>query len=174
MPRVDMVVTDDTVNLLQRDADIALRHVRPQQQELLCKRVGRLEMGLFARADYVAKQGVINADNLARHRFIDGVSRDYLVRGAAKRGLEIAEHQVVLRSDSLACQRAAVRSGWGIAVVPLWMAARETDWVSVFSEDEVIDIDVWLVARPEVRDNDRLFDVYRMLGEGLGQHLTGT
>jgi len=169
--RVDMVVTDNTLNLLERDADIALRHVRPEQQELLCKKVGQLEMGLFAHRDYVAQFGLVDLEHLARHRFIDGVTRDVLVRGAARRGLHIDTDQVVLRSDSLSCQRAAVRAGWGVAALPLWMAASEPDWLPGYAQSEVINIDVWLTARPEVRDSEQLYAVYRWLGEGLAQHL---
>ena len=168
---IDMMVTNDTVNLLERDADIALRHARPEQQELLCKKVGVLEMGVFAHRNYVAKHGMLTLEALSEHRIIDGLSRDYFCRGAAQRGLDIDVEQIVLRSDSVPCQRAAVSAGWGVAAFPLWMAEGETDWVSVFAEDEVIDIEVWLVARPEVRDSHQLRGIFSRLGEGLAARL---
>ncbi len=171
-PSIDMVVTNDTVNLLERDADIALRHVRPDQQELLCRRVGQLEMGVFAHRDYVAQFGFLDLEHLNQHRFIDGITRDYVTRRAAQRGLTITTEQIVLRSDSVSCQRAAVRAGWGIAAFPLWMAQDEAEWVSVFADDEIIDIEVWLVARPEVRDSNQLNGVFKRLGDGLAQRLS--
>lgn len=168
---IDMMVTNDLVNLLQRDADIALRNVRPSQQELLCKKLGSLKMGVFAHRDYLAKYGMLNFENIAKHRFIDGLTRDYLRRGAAERGFEISADQIVMRSDSVSCKRAAVRAGWGIAVFPQWMAKNEPDWVSVFAVEEVIDMDVWLVARPEVRENQQLFGLFKRLSDSLAARL---
>lgn len=168
---IDMMVTNDLVNLLQRDADIALRNVRPSQQELLCKKLGSLKMGVFAHRDYLAKYGMLNFENIAKHRFIDGLTRDYLRRGAAERGLEISADQIVMRSDSVSCKRAAVRAGWGIAVFPQWMAENEPDWVCVFAVEEVIDMDVWLVARPEVRENQQLFGLFKRLSDSLAARL---
>lgn len=169
--RVDMLVSNDLVNLLQREADMAVRHVRPDQQELLCKRIGELSMGAFASSAYVQERGLLSFDNVTEHRFIDGLSRDYLVRGAAQRGMQIAPEMIAFRSDSLSCQRAAVRAGWGIAVVPLWVAAQEADWVPVLDEKWVIDLDVWLVARPEVRDHPNMKKTFSRLGEALQDQL---
>ncbi len=169
---VDMLVTNELVNLLQREADIALRHVRPEQRELLCRRVGVLQMGVFAHRDYAARAGMLELQDAAHHRFIDGLSRDYFTRGAAQRGLQIDPCQIVLRSDSIACQRAAVRAGWGIAAFPAWMARTESDWVEVFADQPPIELELWLVARPEVRDNEQLQSIFSCLGDGLAQRLS--
>ena len=168
---VDMLVTNDLVNLLQRDADFALRNVRPDQQELLCKKLGSLPMGVYAHRDYVATYGLLTLEDIGQHRFIDGLSRDYLRRGAAERGLAIELSQIVMRSGSVPCKRAAVRAGWGIASFPCWMAEQEPDWVSVFAVDESIHMDVWLIARPEVRQNQQLFGLFKRLSESLAQRL---
>ncbi|MGK0222774.1 MAG: DNA-binding transcriptional LysR family regulator, partial [Limisphaerales bacterium] len=166
--RVDLVVTHDVLNLLQREADIAIRHVRPHQQELICKRIGALPMGVYAHPKYCEKYGPLESSNVADHRFIEGLGRDHLTEGAAREGIEILPEQISFRTDSLTCQRAAVESAWGMAVFPKWMA--ESHWVPMF-EDAVMDVEVWLVARPEVRDNQPLKKLFRALGEALERHL---
>ena len=168
---IDIVVTDDLLNLLERDADIALRHVRPEQQELLCKKVGVLQIGVFAHRDYVAQFGMLTRASVSGHCFVEGLTRDYITRGAVQRGLKIDNSQIVLRSDSMSCQRAAVQAGCGVAAFPLWMARGEPDWVSVIAADQTVDIDVWLVARPEVRDSEQLSRIFKCLGDGLAQRL---
>ena len=168
---IDIVVTDDLLNLLERDADIALRHVRPEQQELLCKKVGVLQIGVFAHRDYVAEFGMLTRASASAHRFVEGLTRDYITRGAAQRGLKIDNSQIVLRSDSMSCQRAAVQAGCGVAAFPLWMARGEPDWVSVITADQTVNIDVWLVARPEVRDSEQLSRIFKCLGDGLAERL---
>lgn len=168
---LDMVVTDDLVNLLQRDADIAVRHVRPQQQELLCRKLGELPMGLFAHECYLQRHGELRSDNFGDHWFVDGLTRDFMCRGAAQRGLVIEPEQISFRSDSVSCQRAAARAGWGIGAFPLWMAGDDTALVMVLPPDQVIDLEVWLVARPEVRENQQLHDVFRCLGNAVSKQL---
>ncbi len=168
---VDVIVTNDLLNLLERDADMALRHVRPSQQELLCKRVGELNMGIYAHRDYVAIRGCLTETNFAEHRFIDGITKPYLTEGARRMGRTLTQQQVAFRSDSLACRRAAVAAGWGIAALPCWMAARESDWVEFALEDAALTLDVWLVARPEVRHSRQLRDIFTGLGERLQSQL---
>ena len=114
----------------------------------------------------------LEADSWPRHRFIDGLTNQYLTRGARQRGFPIGEHQILLRSDAMGCQRAAVSAGWGIAAFPLWMADKEPDWVSVLTKEDRIDIEVWLVARPEVRDNEQLQRIFTCLADGLAQRLS--
>ncbi len=170
--RLDMVVSNDVLNLLEREADMAVRHTRPEQQELICKRVGNVAMCAYAHQSYVDRLGCFEQANASEHRFIDGLSNDFLLRGAGRRGIHIDPAQVVFRSDSVACQRAAVSAGWGIGVLPVWMATKESEWRSVFDADQVIDLEVWLVARPEVKDNRSLKAVFRRISEALEQRLT--
>lgn len=171
-PSIDLIVSNNLLNLLNRDADFAVRHVRPEQQELVCKRVGLLAMGAFASASYAARFSAEELVDFSHHRFIEGLSRDYLTRGAAKQGIVVDPEQIVFRTDNVACQRAAITAGWGIGVFPVWMGQRESNWVSIFPQVRVVDMDVWLVARPEVRDNDALKAVFSEFGDALEQYLS--
>ncbi len=56
-PDHELGVTQRAENLLRRDADIAVRFARPEQDAVIANRVGQVRLGLFA-----------SADNLARHR----------------------------------------------------------------------------------------------------------
>ncbi|MEM7001341.1 MAG: LysR family transcriptional regulator [Pseudomonadota bacterium] len=168
---VDMLVSDDVLNLLQRDADMAVRHDRPDQQELICRRVGHVDMGLYASRAYFDQFGPVHVSNVAKHRFIDGLRRERLQSGAERHGVVIADEQIVFRSDSLACQRAAVRAGWGVAALPVWMSRQEPDWVEIYQDGDVLEVEVWLVARPEVRDHRSLKALFTDLGEALQSQL---
>ena len=171
-PSIDLLVSNNLVNLLNRDADFAVRHVRPEQQELVCKRVGVLPMGAYASPSYAESFTADTLADFSNHRFIEGLSRDYLTRGAAKQGIVIEPEQVVFRTDSVASQRAAVDAGWGVGVFPVWMGRRASEWIPIIPEERVIDMDVWLVARPEVRDNDALKSVFAHLGAALEENLS--
>lgn len=82
--------------------------------------------------------------------------------------LRFISEQISFRTDFLACQRSALELAWGMAVSAKWMA--ESHCVPMF-DDAVMDIEVWLVARPEGRENQPLKKLFRALGEALEQHV---
>ncbi|MCX2622610.1 hypothetical protein OQ620_27605, partial [Klebsiella pneumoniae] len=55
--------------------DIAVRMVAPQQEQLIARRLGRIELGLHATAAYLTRQGLpTTLDDLASHALKTGVS----------------------------------------------------------------------------------------------------
>ena len=171
LPSVDMIVTHEALNLLEREADIALRHMRPTQQELVCRRLGDLPLGLYASEAYVQQHGLVDNESVGLHRFVDTASRDTLVSGARAQGLMIEPHQVAFRSDALSCQRAAMVAGWGVGAMPTTLASEVDGLVSAMEEERAVDLDVWLVARSEVRENLQLKRVFDGVGDALVEQL---
>ena len=170
----ELIVAEEQVNLLERGADIALRHVRPTQQDLIARKIGVLAMTGYATADYLARFGPVTAENLAAHRFIDDASVGRFVKGAASVGLSIPEEAVVVRSDSLICRRAAMAAGLGITALPEPMAATMEEVLPVFGTPaEGVALDVWLVARSDMRHNNQVRSTFERLGETFTQLLPG-
>ena len=53
---VELLVTNRLQDLLRRDADIAIRMSPPQQDALLAKRIGEVDLGLFAAPKYLLRR----------------------------------------------------------------------------------------------------------------------
>ncbi len=170
-PILEVIVSNEILNLLNREADIALRHARPTQQELIARKLGHLPVGLYASQDYLQQRGPLDFDNVADHRFVDGAQRAHLVNGARRAGLHIPADSVVFKSDAVSCQRAAIAAGWGIGALPTLLAASVDGLVSAMESTTQVHLEVWLVARPEVRDNAQMKRVYDGVGEALAQQL---
>ncbi|MEM1231063.1 MAG: LysR family transcriptional regulator [Pseudomonadota bacterium] len=168
---VEFLVANEQLNLLERQADLAIRHVRPQQQELICRRVGEVPMLACASKTYLERFGEPTPDNLDGHRFIDGVEESRFQQGAAGVGVFIPDAGIVFRSESILAQRAAMLAGWGIAALPLPMLDELPDAVPVMDGGVAVAIDVWLVARPELRNTLQLKAVYDHVGDALQAHL---
>jgi DNA-binding transcriptional LysR family regulator len=63
-------------NLLRRDADIAVRMQRPEQDVLVARRIGNIELGFHAHRDYVQRNGMPRTwQELAQHALI-GIDRE--------------------------------------------------------------------------------------------------
>jgi DNA-binding transcriptional LysR family regulator len=54
---VELVLTDRMQDLLRREADIAVRMARPRQELLVARRVGQIELGMYAHQRYLSRHG---------------------------------------------------------------------------------------------------------------------
>src|SRR3990167_2657861 len=53
----ELVASNETADLLRRDADIAVRMVRPSQSALVARKIGDIPLGMYARRDYLDRRG---------------------------------------------------------------------------------------------------------------------
>lgn len=167
---IELIVSPQRLNLLDREADVAVRHVRPDQGELVCRRVGLLPMGAWASEGYVAEHGEPTLETVREHRFIDGLSTPAFSVALERLGYPIPEDQVVFRTDALQSQRRAAELGWGIVGIPDYLGEKTGGLVRVLGEaPEQVGLEIWLVARPAVRQQQLLRLVFDTLAEGLSQ-----
>ncbi len=52
---IELVASNELTNLLRREADIAVRMVRPVQQSLIARKLGEIEIVAAAHKSYLAK-----------------------------------------------------------------------------------------------------------------------
>ena len=72
---VELVPSNAVENLLRRDADIAIRMVRPSQNDLIARKVNTFEMGIYAHRDYLARHGMPESPgDLAGHEMVGFLS----------------------------------------------------------------------------------------------------
>lgn len=166
----EVIVSPDQLNLLEREADLAIRHARPEQAELICRRVGSLPMAAFASERYIAEHGRPRLADASEHWFIDGASEQRFAMAVERLGHPVPQNRVVFRSDSMHTQRRAAVAGWGVAALPVYLGERTPGLAKVFDDvDEDVAMDVWLVARPGARQQLLLREVAERLGDGLEQ-----
>ncbi|MGI9328282.1 MAG: LysR family transcriptional regulator [Pseudomonadales bacterium] len=168
---VEFIVANEQLNLLERQADLAVRHVRPQQQDLICRRLGAVAMIACASKSYLERHPAPLLTQPERHWFIDGATRSRFRNGAASVGLHFSDEQIAFRSESMLAQRSAALAGWGVAALPETMLRVEPELVALADGAAAVDIEVWLVARPEIRNARQLKTAYDSLGDLLSAHL---
>ena len=164
--QIELVISPKQLNLLEGEADIAVRHIRPSQSELVCRRVGGLPMAAFASADYLQEHGDLSTANLDQHWFVDGVSDQPFSMAVARLGYSIPQNRVAFRSDSLQAQVRAVQAGWGVAGLPVHVG-EEAGLVRVLRDAPTHVTDIWVAARPGVRQQILLHLVFQKLSEAL-------
>jgi DNA-binding transcriptional LysR family regulator len=170
---IELLVGNVLLNLLEGEADIAIRHVQPHQQDLVCRRLAGLPLGLYASRGYLAERGEPTIATVGEHRFIDGVGRQRLMQEAKQRGLTLHKHQFVFRSDYFAGRLNGAVAGWGIAVAPAHVAQRYPELVRVLEPLPDMELAMWLVGRQDVRTTPYLRDAFAIAGDMLNAFVAG-
>lgn len=167
---IQLVIDNSPADLSRREADVAVRMFRPTQLDLVARRIGEVELGMFASKRYLERRGMPRGlEDLEGHRII-GHDRDaYWHRAIAELGLPASAF--AYRTDSILAQIQAVRDGVGIGGLHLALAARDPDLVRVLSELPLQPLEMWLVMHRDLRGNPAVRTVYDQLATTLGEYL---
>ncbi len=159
-------------DLLRRDADIAVRMVRPTQDGLVASLLGETVIGFYAHRRYLEAHGVPEGwADLGRFRLI-GFDRDPVpVKAAEASGVQVTREMFSLRTDSDLAQLAALRAGYGVGVCQIGIARRDRALVRVLPEAFAVPLETWLVMHQDLRANGRVRLVFDHLAEGLKAYL---
>jgi DNA-binding transcriptional LysR family regulator len=164
---LELVLSDRNQDLSRRDADIAVRMIRPAQKALVAKRLGRVRIGLYAHRRYVARRGTPRTvEDLAGHDII-GFDRDSSALRALGQGLPITREMFALRTDDSAAQLAALRAGFGIGACQVGVALRSPDLVPVLPGAIGFKLEMWLAMHEDLKGSRRVRLLFDHLGRAL-------
>ena len=165
---IEIVASDETQNLLRRDADIALRMYEPRQQQLVRRRIGDIPMAVYAAPSYLARQGTpARLADLLDHDVIGFDRQDILLQGFAQHGLPVSREWFPVRTDDdvVSWQLVSAGAGSGFCQVPIGDA--EPAVVRLPVEDVGFAMPLWLVYHEDLRHNRRVRFVAEALADGL-------
>jgi DNA-binding transcriptional LysR family regulator len=171
---LEVTITDHNEDLLRREADIAVRMARPKQELLVARRIGIVEVGLFAHRKYAAAFGLPNRpEDLRGHRMI-GFDRDaHGVRSAGGAAAQMRREHFGFRCDSTAVQIAAMHAGAGIGGYHVQLARRHPDLVRVLEKTFKFRRQMWLAMHRDLRATRRIRLLFDHLASGLAAYVKG-
>lgn len=165
---IELTLSNSADDLLQRDADIAIRMFRPTQNALIAKSVGAFALGLHAHPDYLARRGSpATLEDLSKHDIIGYDIETPALRAFLKSWPILQRPAFALRVDSDVAQLAAIRAGYGIGVCQTALAAMEPKLVRVLPDMFDADLDTWVVMHEDMRTSTRC----RVVFDELIDHL---
>jgi DNA-binding transcriptional LysR family regulator len=168
---LELVLSDQTQDLARRDADIAVRMVRPKQEALLAKKIGTVGFGLFAHRRYLEKHGVPRMiGDMAGHAIIGFDKETPIVDALRRAGLPLDRSTFALRTDADLAGLAALRAGFGIGVAQLGIGRRDPDLVAVLPVLFKLELEMWLAMHKDMRGIKRMRLLFDHLAEGLGAY----
>jgi DNA-binding transcriptional LysR family regulator len=162
-PRIQVEVLSENAltDLVDRNADIAIRLLRPTQKDLVTKKVGILKLGYYASSSYIEKNHYPSTlSDLAGHKTIAIIgSRKFAsdVESITNRG------RIVLRVRNVSGVLSAISFGIGIGPLYCFKAAQHTNLKQVLAEEPTMNMEIWLTAHPEIHETSRIRLLYDFL-----------
>ncbi|MCP1501007.1 DNA-binding transcriptional LysR family regulator [Pseudomonas migulae] len=155
--RVQLDASTQIISLSKREADIAVRNTRPDNPDLIARRIARWPVGLFASRDYVDAHGVPapgsafeGHDLVVYQPYLQGHKDMTLVSEPLGRG------RIVSSLSSGLLVRRAIAAGLGLGEIPVYMGERD-GLVRLWPErTRPVPYDVWLVTHADLRHTARV------------------
>ncbi|KAF1042166.1 MAG: HTH-type transcriptional regulator CatM [Herbaspirillum frisingense] len=171
---IELVMSNRADDLLQREADIAVRMFKPAQDALVAKRLGNIEVGLHAHQRYLALHGAPHSiDALADHTLIGFDRESAYLRRFQEQFPWLSRTGLAFRADSDLAQLAAIRAGFGIGICQVALAAKDPALVHLLPRQFSFKMETWVAMHEDLRSSPRCAVTFAALVAGLGAYMRG-
>ena len=153
----ELVASNETADLLRRDADIAVRMVRPSQGALVAQKVGDIQLGMYAHRDYLARRGRPETIDALWDHAIIGFDRETAgIEALQSMGMTLRREMFAFRTDNDVAQLTALRTGFGIGICQTNLARSNPDLVRLFPEEMSFSLETWITMHEDLRGVRRM------------------
>lgn len=162
--QLELHVDDEAVNLSRREADIAVRLGRPDQDELVARRVGALHFGLYASPAYLESHGTPDTLSALKDHLHVGYDHAMQLYTAVQRLEGLFRPDAIRhRTSSRIGLHEATASGLGLAALTCITADRDPRLQRVLVEQIDYSREIWLVSHSDILRSARVRSVYDFL-----------
>jgi DNA-binding transcriptional LysR family regulator len=155
--RVELVLSDDQIDIAMRAADVAIWTSEPQQSDLIRRRLFTMKIHAYASAQYIRRFGAPQTlEALDEHQIVS-YSGTPAVHLATIRWLETAgidgrsPRRPAFAANSVLAMKYAIRSGIGIGLIPDYLTEEETELVPVLRDVQLPTVPIYFVLPEELK-----------------------
>ncbi len=165
---IEIVASNALSGLKRREADIAIRHVRPAQPDLVGKLVREATASFYASRKWVAQHGhPANAAEVEDAEFIGFDSAGRTLEYLRSLGLNLSPRNFHVICENSSVTWEMIKRGVGIGVMGDDIAASEECVVRILENVPLIRFPIWLVTHRESRTSRRIRLVFDILAREL-------
>ena len=166
--RIRILASADVQDLLRREADIAVRHIRPEQPELIARHLGDFGANLYATSAYLDRKGRPNSlRDIADLDFVGNADPERLMAPLQNMGIPVRPESFVMSSASGVVAWELVKMGYGVSMQPDALGGTAAGLEKVFPNLPSIKFPIWLVTHRELQTSRRIRLVFDLLARGL-------
>ncbi|MCD8522606.1 MAG: LysR family transcriptional regulator [Saccharospirillaceae bacterium] len=171
--QLEIVVSNSVSDLQRREADIAIRSFRPEQPDLIARKLADEPIWLYGSHEYLKTFGPVQDNNhtIGHDLQIIGFERnDRLMNILNQHGWQLTPKHFAIVTTFQMLQWQLVKQGNGLGFFPQQIGDAEPAFRRAFSErGSPLTVPLWLVCHRELRTNPRVKRVFDLLAEMLAE-----
>ncbi len=165
---IEVIATNALSDLQRREADIAIRHVKPEQPDLIARLIREATACFYASEDWVKAHGhPRTAEDAAQLPFVGSDRVGQYLGFLRQHGLNLTEANFSCYADHSVAHWSLVREGMGIGAMMDEIARDTPGIVRVLDDVPPVRFPIWLVTHRELRTSRRIRVVFEALAQGL-------
>jgi len=165
---IEVIATNSLSDLMRREADIAIRHVRPEDPDLVARLIREGTGNLYVAPAFIRRYGRPETiEDLSTLPFIGLTKPDRMVAEMNRMGLHITEDNISLHSESTVFGWEMVKRGLGVGIMSDDIAARTTGVEQIVPDFSPVPVQLWLTTHRELHTNRRIRVVFDFLAQAL-------
>jgi DNA-binding transcriptional LysR family regulator len=169
---VELVVDNRVLNLSRREADIALRPMRPKEGDLWGRKLADVAWAIYGAAAYLEERGgaISSPNDLGHHALIGWEETARGVMAADWLHRMVPGDAFVYRTNSLVNQFTAAKAGIGLALLPCYLGDDDSALARAL-HGPVPDLagELWIVTHADLKRTARVRAFFDIVGEGLAR-----
>jgi DNA-binding transcriptional LysR family regulator len=143
--RLSLSAQGQQVSLRRREADVAVRLVRPNEAGSVTRKVGRMAFGLYAHRSYAHLAAPGRWQFIAFDQSFGDMPQQSWLLGIA------GDRTVACELNHISEHLIAVRAGVGVAGLPCFLGERDHDLVRIDKDVPSFARDIWLMVHRDLR-----------------------
>jgi DNA-binding transcriptional LysR family regulator len=165
---IELSVSNQSDNLLRRDADIAVRFFRPLQDDIIAVKVGDTSLGMYAHEDYLMRHGEPTELELTGGHIVSGNDREPLPKSGVLHGAPPKQPiRFRFRTDFVLAREASAMAGHTLSMMFVDIAKTKPQLKRVLADRINLKQEVWLCAHEELKRSPRMRLVWEQLEVSL-------
>ncbi len=168
--KIDVVASNEIRDIQRREADIAIRHVRPAQPDLIAKLVTEATAHFYGASAYLDRVGrPTDLAGLAELDFVSLGSVDQMIGYLEPAGVPVRPENFRIGSANGIVAWEMVRQGFGIVPMMDEVGAMTPGVEQMLPDMEPFKFPVWLATHSELHTARRIRLVFDLLAEHFGR-----
>jgi molybdate transport repressor ModE-like protein len=166
---VELAIDNRVLNLTRREADVALRPMRPREGDLWGRKLADVAWAVYGATAVLDEPGrLASVAELAEHPLIGWEEEASGIRSAEWLAAAAPASAVAFRTNSLVGQMVAARAGLGLAALPCYLGDPEPGLVRALAEPvPELQRELWMVTHTDLSRTARVRAFFDTVGEGI-------
>ena len=165
---VDIVMTNNILDLSRREADIAIRPTQSLEAPLVGRRVSNVHFGIYASPGYL---DLCHASNLTEHQWIGFDTSLQSTQPGKWLEVNVPKERICMRGDSFIALKIAAENGIGVALLPHYLGNSSAQLQRLPVPVRELTTGLWLLTHPDLFRSSKVHAFMDHFEEGINRDL---